>query len=681
MLDKARRMLTALVVVGLIGTVLTAMPQPAQALSGSQFDPGYIISDQNFYVRDAMSQDQIQAFLDAKVGTCQNSLCLNVLRVDTPTTTLSFGTCATYSGEAGESAARIIYKVQQACTISAKVLLVTLQKEQGLVTDNAPSASELRNALGQGCPDTAPCDSAYYGFFIQVFSAARQFAWYGNPLGSHTSLHVGQMSNIQYHPNTACGSSPIQIKNNATAALYYYTPYQPDAAALANLGGTGDSCSSYGNRNFWVYYNNWFGSPNSAGNPVASVDILTTVPGGIRVAGWAFDPDTSDSIQVHVYVNGVGTAIVASNNRPDVGAMWPSAGSAHGFDVTLKTTTAGNQHVCVFGINQGPGTNTLFTCSDLVAQVGSPQGVLDSVSASRGAITVTGWTFDPDTSASIPVHIYVDSAGAAFVADDSRSDVAQIYPGYGPQHGYSRSLTVAPGVHTVCAFGIESAGIGSNTLLGCKTVTVLSGAPVGTLDVVSVGPGTITAAGWAFDPDTTASIPVHVYSDSSGVAGSATGSRPDVAAAYPGYGSSHGYAITFAATPGVHRVCSYGIDVVSPGGNQELGCKTVTAMSGSPVGVIDSLSATNGKLSVSGWAYDPDTAQPIPVHIYVDASGTPITAPNERLDFAAVYPAYGPNHGYGFTTAITLGSHNVCVYAINVGPGSNALLGCKVVTG
>jgi hypothetical protein len=43
--------------------------------------------------------------------------------------------------------------------------------------------------------------------------------------------------------------------------LYDYTPYTPNAAALNNLYGTGDACSSYGNRNFWRYYSDWFGNP------------------------------------------------------------------------------------------------------------------------------------------------------------------------------------------------------------------------------------------------------------------------------------------------------------------------------------------------------------------------------------------------------------------------------------
>ncbi|WP_104130360.1 hypothetical protein [Cryobacterium sp. N21] len=276
-----RRACAFVALLACFGALLVFAPQRAEALTGSEFNPGNIISDAQFYASDAMSQDQIQAFLDAQIGTCQNSFCLNVLRIDTTNTTLNFGTCAPYPGEANESAARMIFKVQRACSISAKVLLVTLQKEQGLVTSKAPTEAVLRKALGQGCPDTAACDSTYYGFFMQVYSAARQFAWYGNPAGSHTSIKVGQSNAVRFHPE-GCGSSNVVIQNRATAALYYYTPYQPNAAALSNLGGTGDSCSSYGNRNFWVYFNNWFGSSVTPGTTLMS-ELYRSQGGG---SGW-----------------------------------------------------------------------------------------------------------------------------------------------------------------------------------------------------------------------------------------------------------------------------------------------------------------------------------------------------------------------------------------------------------
>ncbi|MGO4105212.1 hypothetical protein AB4Y63_14755 [Leifsonia sp. YAF41] len=679
MLVKSMRLLAAVAVVSLISVLVVSVPQSAKALNGSDFDPGYIISDELFYDGNAMSQEQIQGFLDSQIGACANSLCLNVLRVNTPTTTFDYGTCSTYAGEANESAARIIFKVQKACSISAKVLLVTLQKEQGLVTSKAPSEAILRKALGQGCPDTADCDSAYYGFFYQVFSAARQFAWYGNPQGSHTSIKVGKLNSRPYHPNADCGTTNVLIQNRATAALYYYTPYVPNAAALANLGGTGNACSSYGNRNFWVYYNNWFGPANLAGSPMAGLDVFAAVPGGVRVAGWAFDPNTSAPIDVHIYVNGAGTSVTAKSNRPDVGATWPEVGPAHGFDITIPVKSSGVQNVCVYGINVGPGVNAQFACRTLEGMTGSPIGAMESVSSVGSVITVSGWAIDPDSADSIPVHVYVDSVGAAFTADDQRADVGQAYPAYGPKHGFTRQVKAEPGNHTVCAYGINVSGPGAHQPIGCRTVTVAGGSPNGVLESVESIPGAIKASGWVFDPDSAASSPVHVYVDAAGVAATADLPRSDIARAFPGYGDLHGFSVKMPVTPGQHNVCAYGIDIVSPGSNKSLGCKTVTAMSGSPVGTLESISVAGGTLSVSGWAYDPDQVDPIPVHVYVDSAGTAIDASGVRSDVGAAFPAYGPSHGYSFQTPLSAGKHEVCVYGINVGPGSNVLLGCKTV--
>ncbi|WP_353988408.1 hypothetical protein [Ruicaihuangia caeni] len=237
----------------------------AEAANAADFDAGYIISDANFYDDDAMTQAEIQAFLEANTGTCRNSNCLPVLRVDTFDRAAN-NPCKAYRGAPGESAAAVIFKVQQACNISAKVILVTLHKEQGLIGKTAPTDLELRKAMGYGCPDTASCDSRYYGFYNQVYNAAWQFGWYrigySTPGSSFYGKYPpGQISQILYHPYNNCGTSGVRVQNFATAALYHYTPYQPNAAALANLYGVGDTCSSYGNRNFWRMYTDWFGNP------------------------------------------------------------------------------------------------------------------------------------------------------------------------------------------------------------------------------------------------------------------------------------------------------------------------------------------------------------------------------------------------------------------------------------
>ena len=210
-----------------------------------------------------MTSAEIQSFLSAKVPVCHSTYtCLMGYAQTTPAMAASSGACTAIPAgpSRGLSAADIIEEIGVACGISEKVILVLLQKEQGLVTSSTPSASSFAFATGYNCPDSTGCDPAYGGFFYQVYYAARQFKFYrANP--THFNFQAGRANAILFSPNASCGSGSVVIQNQATAGLYDYTPYQPNAAALANLTGSGDSCSSYGNRNFWVYYNAWFGSP------------------------------------------------------------------------------------------------------------------------------------------------------------------------------------------------------------------------------------------------------------------------------------------------------------------------------------------------------------------------------------------------------------------------------------
>lgn len=174
---------------------------------------------------------------------------------------MSYSYCKTYAGATNETAAQVIAKAASACGINPRVLITMLQKEQGLVTASGSSltVAKYQKAMGLSCPDSAACDPAHAGFAPQVYGAASRLVTYGEKPQSY-NYRAGQTAKIAYHPNASCGSSSVTIKNRATAALYNYTPYQPNAAALANIYGTGDSCSSYGNRNFWRLFSDWFGS-------------------------------------------------------------------------------------------------------------------------------------------------------------------------------------------------------------------------------------------------------------------------------------------------------------------------------------------------------------------------------------------------------------------------------------
>lgn len=225
----------------------------------SQFRPGNIIADEVFFDSTTLTESQIDSFLRQKVPRCQSGYtCLKDFR-QTTTTRAADNYCAAYSGEASESAARIIYKVAQACGINPRVLIVMLEKEQGLISHTWPSDWRYTIAMGQGCPDTAACDVRYHGFFNQMHGAARQLRIYTE--GRYFAYYApGRTWNIRYSPNAACGSSPVYVENKATSALYYYTPYQPNAASLRAGYGEGDSCSTYGNRNFFQLFTDWFGS-------------------------------------------------------------------------------------------------------------------------------------------------------------------------------------------------------------------------------------------------------------------------------------------------------------------------------------------------------------------------------------------------------------------------------------
>ncbi|MFT0846974.1 hypothetical protein VR010_04375 [Actinomycetaceae bacterium L2_0104] len=240
-------------------TVTAVTPKPNDP--SKTFTPGTLISDAVMFNKNTMTTGQIQTFLNNRNPNCTpgSAACLKDYRARTSTMTAPY--CSTYVGAANETAATMIFKSAQACGINPQVLIVKLQKEQALVTASGASLTETKyqKALGYGCPDNAGCNPSYAGLAQQLYYAASGLIRYGEEPQRY-NFRAGQTANIQYHPNVSCGSSPVYIENRATAALYNYTPYQPNAAALANMAGEGDACSTYGNRNFWRIFNSWFGS-------------------------------------------------------------------------------------------------------------------------------------------------------------------------------------------------------------------------------------------------------------------------------------------------------------------------------------------------------------------------------------------------------------------------------------
>ena len=274
MMRPLLRVLAVLVVVGasLLSPVATSTPaQQAAAADARLFDPGNIISDAVFFDGRAMDAAAIQSFLRSKrSGYCpdpavDSSPCLSDFRMTTSDRAAD-SLCAGYQRAVGESAATIIAKVAVSCQVNPRVLLVLLQKEMGFITSSNPTAKMYTRAAGYGCPDngTGTCDPSYEGLQNQLYRSAWQYRKYA-ATPERYSYRAGYTNTIQWSVPLSCGTSKVYIQNQATAGLYNYTPYRPNQAALNAGYGTGDKCSAYGNRNFWLYYTDWFGTTQSSG--------------------------------------------------------------------------------------------------------------------------------------------------------------------------------------------------------------------------------------------------------------------------------------------------------------------------------------------------------------------------------------------------------------------------------
>ncbi|MHB1390906.1 MAG: Ig-like domain-containing domain [Thermoleophilia bacterium] len=203
--------------------------RPAQAA----FNKDSIISDADFTDTVTMNETQIQDFLVA-----HGSYLAGYVEAGTPL----IGPRDDVSAH-GWSAAHIIWQVANWYGINPQVILTTLQKEQSLVTNPAPTQTALDAAMGYNCPDIGGCSPADKGFALQVDHGTWQL-WYNM---YHANLNDGTVG-VYFTGNTITvdnSSVNVYLTNGATAALYRYTPH------------------IWGNQLFFNIFQNWFFTLNS----------------------------------------------------------------------------------------------------------------------------------------------------------------------------------------------------------------------------------------------------------------------------------------------------------------------------------------------------------------------------------------------------------------------------------
>ncbi|MFA7662327.1 MAG: hypothetical protein WCX88_00210 [Patescibacteria group bacterium] len=170
----------------------------------TEFNPNYIISDEDLTKKDTMSVDSIQSFLESK-----GSYLANYSDLD-------------FYGKT-EKASTIIYNAAQDYNINPQAILVMLQKEQSLVENESPKQYNLDWAMGWQRPDGSdpndPNLQKRKGFGIQVDGAAGLLEWYmdNHDLPTYYLKKAGVTYNID--------DTEVTPETKATAALYNYTPH------------------------------------------------------------------------------------------------------------------------------------------------------------------------------------------------------------------------------------------------------------------------------------------------------------------------------------------------------------------------------------------------------------------------------------------------------------------------
>lgn len=182
--------------------------------------PEHLLSDTDMTDAHAMTRDEIQTFLSKGfLGHYKTKDVRGVTR----------------------SASDIITNTAKEFTLNPRVILVILQKEQSLVENKNASQNQLDWAMGyavcDSCSKNDPRLQKYRGFGKQVYYATQHIRE-----AYLSKLLTNGVTTSGYGPGieSIIDGTALVPQNNATAALYTYTPHR------------------HGNVNFMNIWNRWF---------------------------------------------------------------------------------------------------------------------------------------------------------------------------------------------------------------------------------------------------------------------------------------------------------------------------------------------------------------------------------------------------------------------------------------
>ena len=272
-----RAVLLGVAVVCVLATLPAQQPPPSPELTPaadtSAFRPGNIITDAVFYDAGAMNAAQVQAFLTQQGRNCTPAsggpACLKSYRHD----------------DADPGRGRLLpgplhRRHERDRRGDHRQGRRRLRDQPAGHPRHAPEGDQPGHAGGADRAPLRPGDglrlrgqqnggaAPYYpGLFKpdllrgQAVQAVRRQPGQLRP-------RPGIVNNVRFHPNTACGSRRSDREQGDRGPVQLHALPAQRRPALAAGYGIGNSCSAYGNRNFWLYFTDWFGSTQTVGRDV-----------------------------------------------------------------------------------------------------------------------------------------------------------------------------------------------------------------------------------------------------------------------------------------------------------------------------------------------------------------------------------------------------------------------------
>ena len=276
-------------------SILIALPLFASAqTSDPAFNPNQIITDAAFADTQTFGGPAgIQKFLADKGSVLANTDPSFLVMLKEPDAILLKQ--ALDDPEPGlpnlRTAAQLIWDASRSTGLNPQVILATMEKEEGLVDGkfSSPAAQQtaIDHAMGFNCGDNVACWNLFPGFYYQIFgnldssgnrylgaakSLMKSFTTTGGrgPSGSHTGDIITLDNTLGGYDNIT-PQQTITLSNNATAALYRYTPH------VFN-----------GNYNFWKFFTAWFKYPNGTLLKTADKSDIYIIQNGLKAFVPAF---------------------------------------------------------------------------------------------------------------------------------------------------------------------------------------------------------------------------------------------------------------------------------------------------------------------------------------------------------------------------------------------------------